>query len=168
MTKDPILSQTAAKLENLDLSDNSYINERFFAFGSTWLNLKKLKFNNQRDLFASSLEVEDLPGHLPVIKELRISHKDLFHMRSGCWKHLERLDIVVSTIEHGFILPSLIRDAESCALPALQTVCFLSCDDSPSIPDKVLVQLIQKGIDACVADYNLEKMMVNAGLTEQF
>ena len=150
-----------SKLENLDLSENLPLIVRFITIGSKWLNLRKLKIN-QRDELYSSTKVDDLSGLLPVIKELRITGGDSFHIRGGCWGHLERLDIVVS---HRQSLISVISHVDDGVLPALQTVCFFSSSVRLSIPDDIHAKLNR--IDICVAHYNLEKIMINTGLTEQ-
>ena len=94
--------------------------------------------------------------------------------RSECWEHLERLGIVI--VEGGLLfdidnIPRLlIGKVEEGDLPALQTVCLLNrylYYNRDTIPDYILTMLSQKGIDICVADPDLEKIMIVAGLTEQ-
>ena len=153
-------------LENLDLSENYYLTAKFGAYSSQWFNLRKLKINNQHDTSSSSLEVGVLPVHLPVIKELRIAGKNSIHIWRGCWEHVEKLDIVESASRLKETLPTFLKAVEKGDFPALQTVCLLPCGGHSTILDDNLTKLSEKGINICVVDLNLEKVIVDADLME--
>ena len=156
-----------SQLENLDLSENCNLIESLDTVSSKWKSLKKLRIDYKSSKHSSTLRngfkilcplLE--AGCLPIIKEMRITCVASFPVRLGCWKHLEKLDIVVSTSEN--ILRELVNAVEIGDLPALQNICLLSCDDI--FHADIFARLGQKGTDISVVDPYLEKIIINADL----
>ena len=155
------------KLEDLDLSQNPRLVESFRAISSRWSNLKRLRIDysppDQSSLGKRvSNELLPLPyrGNIPSIQELRITNSNFF--AGGRWEHLKRLDIVVLTDRQlNFMLYCLDKSAQMGDLPSLQTVCLLI--DRKYEISLSIDRLRQTGVDICLVDPNLEKIMVNAG-----
>ena len=165
------------KLDNLDVSGNCDLIESFGVISSRWIRLKRLRIDylplklfpmviNGFNVLCPLLDKDCFPS----IQELRIMGTDSFPERTGRWGLLKRLDIVDQE-STGQILTSmvgwLVHSVHMGDLPSLQTVCLLTkrkIGEILPIDNIISSKLRQKGIDICVVDPDLEKIMVNAGL----
>ena len=145
--------------------------EIFGAISSRWRSLRKLRIDYEPpDLFSKIPNGFDIlcplldRGCLPSVEELRITATRSVPERTGRWEHLKRLDIVELT---AYSLYSMLSCVDQSALmgdfPTLQTICLLT--DTKYERSLSIDRLRQTGVYICVVDPNLEKIMVNAGLT---
>ena len=165
-----------SRLENLDLSENPHLIESFGAVSSRWRSLKTLRINyTPRNQFSMVKNGFDIlrplldRGCIPSIQELRISAANSVPKHTGRWEHLKSVQLIDTTFNYPMVHP-LVTSIQKGDLPSLQTVCLLPDREiRPTalldIDSDIFDRLSQKGVDVYTANPELEKFMINAGLT---
>ena len=132
-----------SNLENLDLSENPDLISCIDEISSRWNNLQRLRIDHQTNISLTKNGFDVLQPLLekdciPSVRELRFNahgtetsgFSEIVHFMSLSlvrMRHLKRLDFVTSTaVENLMVMMSLIETIGREAMPALETVCFIS------------------------------------------